>query len=138
MAVVDRQSEMTKTTKIAQHEADRCVNNLNESVATRAKVGCKSKMAEASDGADGTVADDDDGNRCVFFLSDNDEYENTCDDTLEGIKTLKKGAMSDFEDFDPEEDRMTCSSASREGKEAKVSDAGPFGKLSQHPAEKGS
>ena len=118
MAVVDRQSEMTKTTIVAQHEADKSVNNLNESV-TQAKV-CKSKMAEASASADDKA---DDENRCIFFLSDNDEYENTCDDTLEGIKALKKGSVSDFEDFDPEEDKLSCSSSSREGKESKVAPA---------------
>ena len=118
MAVVDRQSEMTKTTKIAQHEADKSVNKLNESVA-QAKV-CESKMADASVSADDKA---DDENRCIFFLSDNDEYENTCDDTLEGIKALKKGSVSDFEDFDPEEDKLSCSLSPREGKESKVAPA---------------
>ena len=118
MAVVDKQSEMTKTTKIARHETDKSMNNLNKSV-TQAEVS-KSKMLEASNCADDKA---DDENRCVFFLSDNDEYENTCDDTLEGIKALKKGSVSDFEDFDPEEDKLSCSSSSREGKESKAAPA---------------
>ena len=118
MAVVDKQLEMTKATNIARHETDKSVNNLNKSV-TQAKV-CKSKMVEASACADDKA---DDENRCIFFLSDNDEYENTCDDTLEGIKALKKGCVSDFEDFDPEEDKLSCSSSSREGKESKVAPA---------------
>ena len=115
----DSPSEITKTktTKPAHYEVDNksIMNNLNESDG-QGKV-LKSKMAEASGCTDDKA---DDKNRCIFFLSDNDEYENTCEDTLEGFKALKKGSMSDFEDFELEEDGNTCRLSSRESKEAKV------------------
>ena len=120
VSMADSSSEMTMTKiKPGRYEVDdKSTNNLNKSVGQESVP--KSKMAEASSCTD-DKADDD--NRCIFFLSDGDEYENTCEDTLEGFKALKKGSMSDFEDFELEEDSNTCRLSYREGKESKVAPA---------------
>ncbi len=84
---------------------EKSVSNLNESEDAN-KNGLISKMA-AETGAE--------ENETFFFLSDDDEYENTYEDTLEAYtpENPSKGSMSDFEDpLDQpiEEDPMTCSS----------------------------